>query len=195
MFCRKCGNQITEGSKFCPKCGEPVPQVAAQIQPVATSTETQQTVTSVPADQPVTVSGKYCGKCGTDVASGVNFCPKCGNPITQANEQDATPAESIDSQQTSTYAPSPESSATSTNAPVADEATPASEVQSDEAANVEPSKTSEIQTQAPKAKRTIRLVTPTGEITLATEENVFAGEYVLEVHRNDELLGSAKIEK
>lgn len=29
-FCSKCGNQITEGSKFCDKCGAPVGETASQ---------------------------------------------------------------------------------------------------------------------------------------------------------------------
>lgn len=215
MFCRKCGNQITDGSKFCNKCGEPAHQVAAEVQPVATSTATQQTVTSMPAAQPVTITGKYCGKCGTDVALGVKFCPKCGNSMPQTNEQNVIPAAST---ATPANAPSPEVSVTQTEnipavdslptasvvtptAPVAD-APVSAEVATatDTAASAEPLETStdtqasETQTQAPTVKRTIRIVTPTGEITFATEESVFAGEYVLEVHRDDELLGSTKID-
>lgn len=28
MFCGKCGNQLPEGTKFCPNCGEPLSQTA-----------------------------------------------------------------------------------------------------------------------------------------------------------------------
>lgn len=196
MFCRKCGNQITDGSKFCNKCGEPVSQPAVQVQPVATSTATQQTVTSMPAAQPVTITGKYCGKCGTDVALGVKFCPKCGNPIPQTNAQDTMPTTST---ATPANAPTPEASVATPTAPVAD-ASVSAEVSTATAAaatteSLETSvDTQASETQAPKAKRTIRIITPTGEITFATEESVFDGEYVLEVHRDDELLGSTKID-
>lgn len=49
MFCTKCGAEIAEGSKFCPRCG------ARQATPTP-----------------------YCSKCGTEVPEGSEFCPNCG---------------------------------------------------------------------------------------------------------------------
>ena len=40
MFCTKCGNELTDNSKFCPKCGTPV----GAAEDVATNVETQTTV-------------------------------------------------------------------------------------------------------------------------------------------------------
>ncbi len=36
MFCKKCGNALDDGMKFCPQCGEPVVNTAAQEAPPAT---------------------------------------------------------------------------------------------------------------------------------------------------------------
>ena len=33
MFCRKCGNQVSDGATFCPSCGNPMPQQPPQPQP------------------------------------------------------------------------------------------------------------------------------------------------------------------
>lgn len=34
MFCSKCGNQMTDDSKFCPQCGTPVYYASEQKQKV-----------------------------------------------------------------------------------------------------------------------------------------------------------------
>ncbi|WP_028234641.1 zinc ribbon domain-containing protein [Pseudobutyrivibrio sp. MD2005] len=52
MFCTKCGNELTDNSKFCPKCGTPV----GAAEDVATNVETQTTVeepvvTEAPAEE------------------------------------------------------------------------------------------------------------------------------------------------
>lgn len=48
--CAQCGASVPEGSKFCPKCGNPVNQAAR------------------------------CVKCGSELQPGVKFCPQCGAP-------------------------------------------------------------------------------------------------------------------
>lgn len=53
MFCQKCGNNVADGSTFCPVCGNamPSPQPAQQVQPAQPTTYYQQaqpTTTSSP---------------------------------------------------------------------------------------------------------------------------------------------------
>lgn len=54
MYCRHCGNMVTDGVKFCPSCG-----------------------TSV-ADEN---TASFCPSCGAKVASGSDVCPSCGAPV------------------------------------------------------------------------------------------------------------------
>lgn len=49
-YCGKCGTQLSEGEKFCPKCGSPSNYRAS-----------------------------LCPKCGTQLSEGAKFCPKCGS--------------------------------------------------------------------------------------------------------------------
>lgn len=52
--CVKCGAELAEGAKFCPECGEPVPQISK------------------------------CPQCGVEVPAGAKFCPECGAKIGEA---------------------------------------------------------------------------------------------------------------
>ncbi|RQD80670.1 MAG: SPFH domain-containing protein [Methanocalculus sp. MSAO_Arc2] len=54
VSCIKCGQQIAQGTKFCPHCGSPQ------------------------AEEMVT-----CGTCGASVKKGMKFCPECGSPMEQ----------------------------------------------------------------------------------------------------------------
>lgn len=54
-LCIKCGNELLEGSSFCPSCGAPVP---------VNSTK-----------------NSFCRKCGTQLPEGTAFCHKCGTPV------------------------------------------------------------------------------------------------------------------
>lgn len=60
MICKNCGKEISDQSKFCPKCGTPVKQP-----------EKIQAEPSVPKDQ-------VCTRCGHPVRPGSKFCLKCG---------------------------------------------------------------------------------------------------------------------
>ena len=53
--CPNCQAQISAQSKFCPECGNTVPQ------------------------------GKACTKCGSMLAPGAKFCPECGTPVPTAS--------------------------------------------------------------------------------------------------------------
>ena len=52
-FCTSCGTPITEGAKFCAKCGK---QIVYEAQ-------------------------SFCTGCGTKLTEGMSFCPKCGKQI------------------------------------------------------------------------------------------------------------------
>lgn len=56
MYCGKCGNLISEGAKFCGRCGAPVPQ--------------KQT------------PKKICPNCGAEFESAMVFCEHCGTKLT-----------------------------------------------------------------------------------------------------------------
>lgn len=49
--CPKCAQMISTTSKFCPECGEKLPQT------------------------------KFCSECGNKVAENAKFCPECGNKL------------------------------------------------------------------------------------------------------------------
>ena len=51
-FCGKCGTQLSEGAKFCPKCGSPSNYRA-----------------------------NPCPKCGNQLSDAAKFCPKCGSSV------------------------------------------------------------------------------------------------------------------
>lgn len=57
MYCQKCGAQLSDGAKFCPKCG------AAQGQT------------------------KYCQHCGEVIDSDCVVCPKCGKQVAELKQQ------------------------------------------------------------------------------------------------------------
>lgn len=69
MICPKCNREIPEGMKFCPSCGNPVPQK------------------------------RHCSNCGNELIEGTRFCSKCGSPIGQfqSNNYNATNQSGIDS--------------------------------------------------------------------------------------------------
>ena len=62
--CPGCGQPVAAGSKFCVKCGTPVPL----------------TETAPPAQAPH-AEVKFCTKCGNRLESGTRFCTKCGTPV------------------------------------------------------------------------------------------------------------------
>lgn len=57
MYCRKCGAQLADDSKFCPGCG------SAQGQT------------------------KYCQHCGESIDAGCIICPKCGKQVAELKQQ------------------------------------------------------------------------------------------------------------
>jgi RNA polymerase subunit RPABC4/transcription elongation factor Spt4 len=49
--CPSCNANVAKGTKFCPKCGAPIPQA------------------------------KKCATCGAELAEGTSFCPGCGSKV------------------------------------------------------------------------------------------------------------------
>ena len=71
MFCEKCGNQITDGEKFCQKCGAPVPGQAPapeQVQQAAQQAPEQAQQAAQQAPQQVQEPGQGGGAEGEDKA-------------------------------------------------------------------------------------------------------------------------------
>ncbi len=76
MKCPHCGQNLTEGARFCNRCGQPVAR-----QPVP------------PENQK---SGKTCSYCGQSLLPGARFCNKCGKPLTpEPRPEDQAPAEPV----------------------------------------------------------------------------------------------------
>ena len=49
--CPNCNASVKKGSKFCPECGNPMPQK------------------------------KFCTECGTQLGANAKFCPECGTKV------------------------------------------------------------------------------------------------------------------
>ncbi len=79
MFCRNCGNQIPEGTKFCNNCG-----MAQEI----SQSETQDAQIVQQEEQP-----KICKNCGIVLKDGVKFCSECGTAI--ESMQDAVSTQQV----------------------------------------------------------------------------------------------------
>lgn len=62
MFCRSCGSPLSDGAKFCPKCG-------MQASKTAQNAAQQAARPSV------------CPQCGTPLSATAKFCPKCGADV------------------------------------------------------------------------------------------------------------------
>ena len=84
--CPACGTAVQSGSKFCPACGERIPEREAPD----------------PVFKRENKDMEFCPNCGATVRPGLKFCPMCGKPyssdvketiIIGDMEQKAAPAE------------------------------------------------------------------------------------------------------
>ncbi len=64
--CAKCGNEVREGAKFCPNCGDDL---------------TLQT--TAPAEQQGGDTPDVCTECGNEFQEGAKFCQSCGADLTR----------------------------------------------------------------------------------------------------------------
>lgn len=62
MKCTKCGNELKNGVKFCPQCGEAIKEEKKM---------------------------RYCTKCGAEIQPYASFCAKCGTNVNVVQEQGA----------------------------------------------------------------------------------------------------------
>ena len=78
-FCRKCGNQLGDGSKFCMACGTPVNRTD--------TSENSNAYSKGPETEKInqTQSQYICKSCGNPVRQGLKFCTFCGAPVTNNN--------------------------------------------------------------------------------------------------------------
>lgn len=74
MFCKKCGNNLSDDALFCKKCGNKV------VKPTAQQNNEEIAL--------------FCEKCGNGLPNGALFCKKCGNKmdITSPETKKSTPA-------------------------------------------------------------------------------------------------------
>ena len=83
--CKKCGQEIDKGVKFCPSCGTAVQQAAPK-----------ETAEKKPVN---------CANCGKKLPDGVKFCPSCGTAVsgksvkTEAQNQEIQQADPADAEQ------------------------------------------------------------------------------------------------
>ena len=75
-YCGKCGTQLSEGVKFCPKCGEEI------IKNCGNELNERE---------------KFCPKCGAQMSNKAKFCPKCGHHFEKyaVNETNSTVSNDI----------------------------------------------------------------------------------------------------
>jgi curli biogenesis system outer membrane secretion channel CsgG len=77
--CQKCGSQVAEGERFCPKCGADMTLIVPDMCPNCG--------TEVSADQKfcpncgTQLAGIKCSDCGKQLPAGTNFCPHCGSQV------------------------------------------------------------------------------------------------------------------
>lgn len=65
VVCPGCGNRVLKGKKFCPKCGEAIPEV----------------------QEKGNHAGKKCAQCGCDLEANAKFCPECGQIVPEEKKR------------------------------------------------------------------------------------------------------------
>lgn len=82
MKCTNCNADIETGSKFCTKCGHPVPvEEAPAAAPVAEASATEAPAETV-SEAPKQTGGRVkCTNCNAYLEGGAKFCTLCGTPV------------------------------------------------------------------------------------------------------------------
>jgi uncharacterized OB-fold protein len=82
--CTGCGAEVSRGQKFCDKCGAKIEEIEIPIiegyndvQPEPEAETVEVTAEEVPQE----AAQRFCSNCGEAIASGSNFCEKCGTKI------------------------------------------------------------------------------------------------------------------
>lgn len=76
--CTKCGAPVPQGSKFCPKCGNPMNQT---VKCVKCGFELQPGTKFCPQCGAPQFSSSVCKTCGKELNPGEKFCPQCGTKV------------------------------------------------------------------------------------------------------------------
>ena len=81
--CTGCGAEVARGQKFCDKCGAKIEEIEIPIiegyndvQPEPTAEEVEVVAEEAPQE-----AQRFCAKCGETIATGSNFCEKCGTKV------------------------------------------------------------------------------------------------------------------
>lgn len=85
MFCRSCGTPLSDGAKFCPKCGMQTSKTAQ-----STAQKAAQPSVCPQCGAPLSATAKFCPKCGTDVLK--NAQSTAQQPVRQAQQTRAQTA-------------------------------------------------------------------------------------------------------
>ena len=75
MFCKNCGNQINEGSRFCRNCGASLPP------PVVQTVQPEHEWAGRPTPAPIIPTEIKCTQCQTVNRIDAKFCKSCGNNL------------------------------------------------------------------------------------------------------------------
>lgn len=73
--CPKCENVVDKSAKFCPVCGEKLPEPAPKKEPK------QEPKPEPEPEQAQPPKAEYCAECGALRAQDARFCPVCGKPF------------------------------------------------------------------------------------------------------------------
>ena len=94
-FCENCGHGLFRESKFCPGCGDAVPEAKSTGKTTFCKTCGHEISESdkfcpdcgsaIPAEE--TAQANTCKSCGSTVSGSDKFCPSCGIDLTSSDEE------------------------------------------------------------------------------------------------------------
>ena len=85
MKCNFCNTEVSEGTKFCPNCGNKI-EVPQSLKCPQCNTEVTEGVNFCPncGSQIGITQPQKCAKCGAELEEGEKFCSNCGTPVESA---------------------------------------------------------------------------------------------------------------
>jgi predicted amidophosphoribosyltransferase len=93
--CRKCGSLLFSNAKFCVKCGEPLKAEVEEIKmkPILTCHFCGAAIELEDKVCPACGKPTVCPNCGNHLKSGVRYCNKCGNNVSEITMETPAPQE------------------------------------------------------------------------------------------------------